>query len=237
MNHKTAIVLGASGSVGQALVEAIVRSGQFRRVVIFTRRPLHLKLRATVEERLLPDMDAPSLARSVVDVLVGDGAEAVGFSVLGVGADTARLTLEEHRAIDVGLNAAFAKGLKESGKVRHLAYMSAVGADATARTTGSGAPGMGRYSRVKGEAEAAVRENGPAVVSIFRPSVIVDSQHTPRPLAIAFAGLSPLMPGKFRPVRKSEIAQAMVAVALATPNSSRIYSFPEMKQLIAAVPY
>lgn len=71
----------------------------------------------------------------------------VGFSVLGVGANTAKLTLDEHRAIDVDLNAAFAKGLKASGKVEHLAFMSAIGADIHARTTGSGAAGMALFNR------------------------------------------------------------------------------------------
>jgi len=38
---------------------------------------------------------------------------------------------------------------------------------------------MARYARVKGEAEEAVKENGPAVVSIFRPAMIID-RGTPR---------------------------------------------------------
>jgi hypothetical protein len=58
------------------------------------------------------------------------------------------MSLAEHRAVDVELNAAFARGLKASGKVQHLAFMSSVGADVNARTTGSGAAGMPRYLMV-----------------------------------------------------------------------------------------
>lgn len=76
--------------------------------------------------------------------LASHEVEAVGLSVLGVGAGTAKLSLDEHRAIDVRLNAAFARALKASGRVRHLAFMSAVGADPKAATTGSGAAGMAR---------------------------------------------------------------------------------------------
>ncbi len=184
----------------------------------------------------MPNMDPPSLMQAVVDALRGRDTDAVGFSVLGVGAGTAKLTLEQHRAIDVELNAAFARGLKNSGKVRHLAYMSAMGADIQAKTTGSGAAGMGRYARVKGEAEAAVQDQGPAIVSIFRPSVIIGSRHTPRLLAVVFTLFSPLITGKYHSVRTSEIAQAMVAAALSTPDSSAIYNFPEMQKLIAAAP-
>lgn len=57
--------------------------------------------------------------------------------------------------------------------------MSAAGADPTAAATGSGSAGMARYARVKGEAEEVVKESGPAVVSIFRPGMIIGSQHTP----------------------------------------------------------
>lgn len=234
MSDKAAIILGASGSVGQALLAEIVRSAQFSRVIVMTRRPLGLQFGAAVEERVVSNMDPRRLTEAVVDTLTEHGADAVGFSVLGVGAGTAKLSLEEHRAIDVDLNAAFARGLKDSGRVHHLAFMSAVGANIQARTTGSGAPGMARYSRVKGEAEAAVVAQGPAVVSIFRPAMIIGSRHTPRLLAAMLSLLAPLTPAKLRPIRTTEIAQAMVACGLHTPGASAVYSYPEMIALIAA---
>jgi len=58
------------------------------------------------------------------------------------------------------LDAAFAAGLEASGRVKHLAFMSAAGADPSAAVTGSGPAGMARYARVKGEAERAVSEAG-----------------------------------------------------------------------------
>jgi uncharacterized protein YbjT (DUF2867 family) len=233
MTGKTAILLGASGSVGQALLAELVHCGQFNRVVAIVRRSLGGNLAAIVEERMVPTMDPSSLAQVLVDALREDSNEVVGFSVLGVGAETAKLSIEQHRAVDVELNAAFAKALNASGKVRHLAFMSAVGADIQAKTTGSGAAGMARYARVKGEAEAAVREGGPAVVSIFRPSLIEGSQHTPRLLSVVFTFLSPLIPRNYRPIRTSEIAKAMVAAALQRPATSAVHHYPEMKQLIA----
>jgi uncharacterized protein YbjT (DUF2867 family) len=233
MTDRTAVILGASGSVGQALLAEAVRCGGFNRILVMTRRPLKLELGARVEERLVPDMDPGKLSQAVVEALRAVEGEVTGFSVLGVGAGTARLSLEEHRAVDVELNAAFARGLKASGKVRHLAFMSAIGANADARTTGSGAAGMPRYARVKGESEVAVRSQGPAVVSIFRPAMIIGSQHTPSLLAIILPLFTWLMPAKFRSIRTTQIARAMVAAALNPPAQSAIYNYPEMMALIA----
>jgi uncharacterized protein YbjT (DUF2867 family) len=211
----------------------MVRCGRFSRILAMTRRPLGLQSGAQVEERLVPDMEPDKLAQAVVDALREVDGDVLAFSVLGVGAGTARLSLDEHRAIDVDLNAAFARGLKASGKVQHLAFMSAIGADPNARTTGSGAAGMPRYARVKGEAEAAVRSQGPAVVSIFRPAMIIGSRHTPWLLAAVLPLFAPLTPAKFHSIRTREIAQAMVAASLHAPAQSEIYNYREMMALIA----
>ena len=228
---RTAVILGASGSVGQALLTEVLSCGGFNRILVLMRRPLNLHSGAQVEERLVPDMEPNKLSQAVVDALREAGGDVFGFSVLGVGAGTAKLSLEEHRAVDVELNAAFARGLKASGKVRHLLFMSAVGADSNAKTTGSGAAGMARYARVKGEAEAAVRTQGPAVVSIFRPAMIIGSQHTPWLLSAILPLFAPLTPAKFRSIRTAQIAQAMVAAALHPPSQGAIYHYPEMMAL------
>lgn len=231
MASRTAVILGASGSVGQALLAEVVRCSGFSRILVLTRRPLDLPLGPQVEQRLVPGMEPDKLSRAVVDALHELDGEVVGFSVLGVGAGTAKLSLDEHRAVDVELNAAFARGLKASGKVRHLAFMSSIGADANARTTGSGAAGMPRYLRVKGEAEAAVTSQGPPVVSIFRPAMILGSRHTPWLLSTLLPFFTLVTPAKFRSIRTTEIAEAMVAAALRPPTQSAIYNYPEMMSL------
>jgi hypothetical protein len=42
-----------------------------------------------------------------------------------------------------------------------------------------------------------------------------------------------LTPARFRSIRTTEIAQAMVAAALQQPAQSAVYSYPEMMRLIA----
>lgn len=239
-SKRTAIVLGGSGSVGMALLRELFRSdSEFTAVVTLSRRslPEAVALAASagrkLVEKLVPEMKPAPLAAATLEVAREIDGELEGFSVLGVGANTAKLSLLEHRAVDVELNEAFARALRDSGKVQHLALMSAVGADPTASTAGSGAAGMSRYNRVKGESEDAVRANGPALVSVFRPAMIIGSQHTPWLLEKALPLFSFVTPAKFKSISVDQIAKAMVATANRHPAKSDTYHYPEMMALIA----
>ena len=236
-SRQAALVLGASGSVGNALLKELIGSGAFTPIVTLVRRSQPAQVaragEAGVElrETLVPAMDPAGLEAATTEALRSLEGEIVGLSVLGVGAGTAKLTIDEHRAVDVQLNAAFARGLKGSGRVKHLAFMSAAGANAAAAATGSGAAGMARYARVKGEAEEAVKESGPAVVSIFRPAMIIGSRHTPWLLEKVLPVFSFVTPAKYRSITVEQIAKAMIATSLHTPAKSGVYHYPEMMAL------
>ena len=233
-----AVVLGASGSVGGALIKELIRNGSLRPILTLVRRSqpdqIAMARGAGVElrETLVPAMEPAGLEAATTEAIRSLEGGAVGFSVLGIGAGTAKLTIDEHRAVDVQLNAAFARGLKASGRVQHLAFMSAAGADPTAAAKGSGAAGMARYARVKGEAEEAVRAIGPAVVSIFRPAMIIGSQHTPWLLEKVLPLFSFVTPAKYRSITIEQIAKAMIASSLKTPAKSEVNHYPEMLALI-----
>jgi len=237
---RTAIVLGGSGSVGAALLRELFHDDGFDTVITLSRRSLPEAVEMartagrTLLEKLVPDMSPAPLAAATLAAVNDQDGDVEGFSVLGVGAGTAKLTLEEHRAVDVALNEAFARALRDSGKVRHLAFMSAAGADPTAKTTGSGGAGMSRYNRVKGESEEAVRASGPAIVSVFRPAMIIGSQHTPWLLEKALPLFSFVTPAKYRSIRVEQIAKAMVATSKHHPATSATYHYPEMLALIAS---
>lgn len=240
---KAALVLGASGSVGQALVKVLAASGWYDPIVALVRKSVPENVAATsgagcsFREVIVSPMDAANLQRTSTDAAKELQEEVVGFSVLGVGANTSKLTIEEHRAIDVVLNEAFARGLKASGKVKHLALMTAVGTDPNASTTGSGAAGGARYNRVKGEAEEAVKNSGLDVVSVVRPAMIIGSQHTPWILEKTLPLFSLITPGRFKSIRADEIAHAMAALGKEPPQTSGVYHYPEMMALIQRTPF
>jgi uncharacterized protein YbjT (DUF2867 family) len=241
-SKRTAIVLGASGSVGTALLRELFHDDGFDAVITLSRRslPEAVAMARTagrrLVEKLVPDMMPAPLGAATIEAARDVDGDLEGFSVLGVGAGTAKLTLEEHRAVDVALNEAFARALRDSGKVRHLAFMSAAGADPTAKASGSGAAGMSRYSRVKGESEEAVRASGPAIVSVFRPATIIGSQHTPWLLEKTLPLFSFVTPAKYKSISVAQIAKAMIATAKHHPATSATYHHPEMMALIAGRP-
>ena len=231
---RAAVVLGASGSVGNALIKELIRDGSFKPIVTVGRRSQPAQVATAREagvalrETIVPAMDPAGLESATRDAIRSLDGDVVGFSVLGVGAGTAKLTIDEHRAVDVQLNAAFARALKASGRVTHLSFMSAAGANPAAAATGSGAAGMARYARVKGEAEEAVKDSGPAVVSIFRPAMIIGSQHTPWLLEKMLPLFSFMIPAKYRSITVEQIAKAMIATSRNTPVKSDVYHYPEM---------
>lgn len=237
---RTAIVLGGSGSVGAALLRELFHDDGFHAVISVSRRSVPEAVAMagaagrTLVEKLVPDMDPASLGAATIEAAKSVEGRLEGFSVLGVGAGTSKLTLDQHRAVDVALNEAFARGLRDSGKVQHLAFMSAAGADAEAKASGTGAAGFSRYNRVKGESEQAVRASGPAIVSVFRPAMIIGSQHTPWLLETTLPLFSFLTPAKYKSITVEQIAKAMVAATKNHPPTSSTYHYPEMMGLIAS---
>jgi uncharacterized protein YbjT (DUF2867 family) len=226
--------------VGTALLRELFADEGFDAVITLSRRSLPeavamaLAGGRSLVEKLVADMQPTPLAAATIAAARELDGNVEGFSVLGIGAGTAKLTLEEHRAVDVVLNETFARALRDSGKVQHLAFMSAAGADPAAKATGNGSAGMPRYNRVKGEAEEAVRASGPAVVSVFRPAMIIGSRHTPWLLEKTLPWFGFVTPAKYQSIRVDQIAKAMIATSKHHPAASATYHYPEMMALIKA---
>src|ERR1700729_134271 len=108
---QAAVVLGASGSVGNALIKELIRNGSFKPIVTLVRRSqpdqVAMARDAGVElrETLVPSMDPVGLEAATTEAIRSLEGDVVGLSVLGVGAGTSKLTIDEHRAVDLQLNA------------------------------------------------------------------------------------------------------------------------------------
>lgn len=200
---RNAIVIGATGLVGQQLLADLAQHSDYERIYSLSRRPPETVF-ARVEPLLLADFtQLPEMIAS----LPLSGADA--FSCLGTTLRQAG-SREAFKAIDYGYNLAFAQACLSKG-CQHLLLLSAAGADHQSRIF---------YSRVKGELEVAVRQLGFARLSIFQPSLLLGQHADFRPgESIArslFGVIKPLVPAHwpYRPIEAPRVAAAMRVIAL-----------------------
>lgn len=222
MTPLRAVVVGATGAVGGALVRSLCASPRFSQVVALARRSVttftgidgSAKLRLEVID--LGDLEKRTAA-------LAEGCDAA-FNTMGVG-QTRKVSFEEFVRVDVTYAGAFARGAATAG-VRHISLLSSVGA---------GRPG--RYLQVKGDAERVIAESGIARVSIFRPSLLMTREARyglqDRLLQTFFPLVSPLMPSRFHQIRVEQVAQAMrVNAEREGPPGRTIFHYREMTALL-----
>jgi len=192
-----AVVVGATGAVGSALVRELLASTACDQVVALTRRPaesfgLTQKLRVRV-------VDFDSLERATRELAAGC---AVAFCTLGLG-QPRKTTFEEFWRVDVEYAGAFARGAAGAG-VRHISLLSSVGANAGSRNP---------YLRVKGSAEQMMERSGITRVSLFRPSLLVTREIRyglqDRLTQALFPRVAPLLPKRYHQIRVEDLARAM----------------------------
>lgn len=212
-----ALLAGASGLVGRALLSLLLESPRYRRVQVLLRRivpdlPSHPKLTLAVV-----DFDRLPALPPVDDVFI-----ALGTTIKAAGSKAAFRRVD----FDAVLNTARAG---KSAGAKRLLVVSALGADAASGVF---------YNRVKGQMQQAVAELGYDSVVIAQPSLLVGDRAVlgqPRRAGEEWALrlLRPALgwvPSRVRPIRADAVARAMLrAAAEAKPgvtvlSSSRMQS-------------
>jgi len=237
---RVAVVLGSSGAVGQRLLSELVGNPAFGTVLTVVRTPSKsLGKDNKVVEHVVSDMkdldkEVEKAVSSIGGASSSSSSSVVGFSTLGVGHGTIFLSIDQHRAVDVELNRQFAQGLKNTGRVKHMVFMSAAGADPEAYAGGPGSAGMPRYNRVKGEAEEAVKAIGFDSLSIFRPAAILGIPNTGKLVEWIVPLFGFMTPAKMQSVRVEDLAKSMaLRGAQDLPGDKvKVFHHPEMMELI-----
>jgi uncharacterized protein YbjT (DUF2867 family) len=151
-----ALLAGASGLAGAALLRLLLREADFARVLALSRRPLPLEHPRLANRILVFD----ELERSLKGLQCTDAFCALGAAG-GPQASEARL-----REVDLGLVLAFARAAQAAGASR-LVVISAAGADRKAPQA---------FQRVKGEMEEALRALAFPALHILQPGVVFGSR-------------------------------------------------------------
>ncbi|OON69421.1 NAD-dependent epimerase/dehydratase family protein [Hymenobacter sp. CRA2] len=193
---KTALVIGATGLVGDYLLRQLLTDPRFERIKVFTRRPTGYHNPDKLEEHIV-DFDKPSEWQ---DLLQGD----VLFSTLGTTLKQAGSQEAQYR-VDYTYQLQTAEAAARNGSDTYV-LVSSVSADPESRIF---------YSRMKGELERDVKSLAFARIRILQPGVLAGPRQQARPLeklgigAAALLGAIPAL-HKYRPVHGRTVAKAMI---------------------------
>jgi len=195
-----ALVAGASGLVGTELVRVLAASGEYRRIVALSRRPLSIES-PRLANRILR---FENLEQDLRGTTCDDAFCCLGSTIRQAGTQAA------FRAVDHDLILRFARFAQAAG-AKTLVVVSAAGANATSRNF---------YLRVKGETELALEALRFRSLHLMEPSLILGSRKQWRLTEVA-GGLvmplvNPLLLGRYemwRAIPARTIALAMRTAA------------------------
>ena len=202
---KTILLVGATGLVGQSVLQQALNDSRVAKVVAPTRRPLppHSRLENPVVDFDALPADAPQWA---VDGIIC----TLGTTIKKAGSQPA------FRKVDHDYPLAVATLARRHGAVA-FALTSSVGADPRSRNF---------YLRTKGETERALAGCGFPSLTLVRPSFIGGVRAERRPLEAlglaVFGGIAWLVPRRYRIVPAERIARALLEAALANEPGIRI---------------
>ncbi|HEX7438454.1 MAG TPA: NAD(P)H-binding protein, partial [Caldimonas sp.] len=150
---RSALLAGATGLVGQALLKLLLDGAAYREVTVLARRvPAGITPQAKLHLRTVDFKHLPEPFPAVDDVYI-----ALGTTIKVAGSQAA------FRQIDFDLVVGLARAARSAGATR-LAVVSALGADVKSRIF---------YNRVKGDMQAAVGQLGYESVVIAQPSLLI----------------------------------------------------------------
>jgi uncharacterized protein YbjT (DUF2867 family) len=207
---RTALLAGATGLVGRALLFMLLADKQYGSVHVLLRRAApDIKDNAKLKVHQVDFARLPEAFPTVDDVFI-----ALGTTIKVAGSEVA------FRQVDFDFVVNTARAARAGGATR-LAVVSALGADAKSRVF---------YNRVKGEMETAVEQLGYESVVIAQPSLLLGDRAAlgqPARSGEVWAArlLGPLgwmVPKGVRPIPARAVASALLAAVLDAKPGVRI---------------
>lgn len=207
---RVALVAGATGLVGQAVLAALLTDKHYTAVHAVGRRPLAL-IHPKLTSHAVDFSNLTSLPgiEHVDDVFI-----ALGTTLKVAGSKAA------FRAIDLDAVLAVARAARQAG-ARRLGVVSAMGADPDSSVF---------YNRVKGDMETALRALSFPVLVIARPSLLTgnraalnQSQRLGETLgSLAMHWFKPLIPLNYQAIPAKQVGQALVDAVRESKDGTHI---------------
>ena len=207
---RIALLAGATGLVGRALLPMLLASKHYRSVHVLLRRtPPDIKASAKLKIHEVDFARLPEAFPTVDDVFI-----ALGTTIKVAGSEAA------FRQVDFDFVVNTARAARAAGATR-LAVVSALGADAKSRIF---------YNRVKGEMQVAIAQLGYESVVIAQPSMLLgDRAALGQPArsgeiwaARLLGPLGWIVPKAVRPIPARAVASALLAAILDAKPGVRV---------------
>lgn len=212
---RSVLLLGATGLVGGEILRQLLADPSVARVVALTRRPLQLADPSGKLHNQIVDFDRleDHAGLFAVDQIFC----ALGTTIKQAGSQDA------FRRVDQELPLVAAKLGVEHG-ARDFFLVSALGASARSRVF---------YNRVKGELEDALRPMPFRSLTIARPSLLIGDRSERRIGEEVGKRFGWIAPGRYKPVRSSRVATALVTAARQPEPGMRIIESDELQRFAA----
>jgi uncharacterized protein YbjT (DUF2867 family) len=213
-----AIIIGATGLVGNLILQEVLKDNEFSEVRIFVRRSTGI-INPKLKEYVSPMKEIDSLGSEIKgDVLFN----ALGTTIKQAGSQ------EEQRRIDRDLPVAFARLASENG-VKFMLNVSSVGANIKG----------GFYLKTKAEMESGTEKFFPGRIYHFRPGMLMGSRKefrlTEKIASVVMKGIDPILTGssrKYRSMPVDKLAKAMVCLSKKPEGNPTVLYYPEIMQCI-----
>jgi uncharacterized protein YbjT (DUF2867 family) len=213
---KKAILIGATGLIGKALIRSLTNDTDYSEVLLIARK----KIENLPAKFKLIQVNFDEIEKYKSDI-TGD----VLFSTLGTTLKTAG-SKEAQYKIDFDYQFNVAKLASDNG-VKKLVLLSSAGANSKSSIF---------YSRMKGELDEAVQKLNFENVSIIRPSMLVGKREEFRLAEKIFTPLAYIVyiipfARKYRPIKDSTVAKAMINAVKSNQSGYKIYELGEVFEL------
>lgn len=220
MQAKTAVLLGATGLIGNHLLHLLLEDDYFSGVRILVRKPFpftHDKLEIGITDFNNPDKFKQAIGK-------GDTI----FCCIGTTMKKVKGDKELYRSIDFDIPVHAAQWGIDNGFSQYL-VVSSVGANAKSSNF---------YLHIKGSMEAALHALPYTSLHIFRPSLLLGSRDEKRKGEKLFQAIAPAMAfllrgslRKYRSIKAPEVAGAMLNAAKSGKEGLCIHEYTAIQAL------
>jgi uncharacterized protein YbjT (DUF2867 family) len=217
MNNKTAIVFGATGLIGNLLLEELTHSESYSVIKSFVRQPTGI-LEPKVVEIVTDFSDSPAFSQLIAgdDIFI-----CLGTTIKKAGSVANMEKIDRDLPLDIARSAA-------SAGVKGVAIVSSIGASARSSNY---------YLRIKGEMEEGIMQLPFERKAIVRPSMLLGERKEKRAGEIVgkvvMTAFKPVLVGKllkYRAIHGKDVARAMILI-LNSPQEKIIFESDELQKI------